>query len=145
VGREDVRRHPILEALPAQLVDISLIEGDLVAASDAMERVFVAPLHPLVGDLLLSGARAWLAFLRAANWYWALREADLVDQALPTNSAPLSTRWSDSRRHGSRRLALEHGELTVAEGCLAAADSALLDLSGPRPLECYVLWWQARS
>jgi LuxR family maltose regulon positive regulatory protein len=40
-------------------------------------------------------------------------------------------------------LALEHGELTVAEEQLAKAERAAR-LSGPRPLQCYVLWWQAR-
>ena len=136
------RRHPILEALPAQLVDISLIEGDLVAASDAMERSSVAPLHPLVGDLLLSGARAWLAFLRG-ELVLALREADLVDQRADELSAPFHAigRILVDMVHAG--LALEHGELTVAEGCLAAAERAAR-LSGPRPLECYVLWWQAR-
>jgi len=125
------RRHPILEALPAQLVDISLIEGDLVA-----------PLHPLVGDLLLSGARAWLAFLRG-ELVLALREADLVDQRADELSAPFHAigRILVDMVHAG--LALEHGELTVAEGCLAAAERAAR-LSGPRPLECYVLWWQAR-
>jgi len=112
-GREDVRRHPILEALPAQLVDISLIEGDLVAASDAMERSSVAPLHPLVGDLLLSGARAWLAFLRG-ELVLALREADLVDQRADELSAPFHAigRILVDMVHAG--LALEHGELTVA-------------------------------
>jgi len=67
----------------------------------------------------------------------------LVDQRADELSAPFHAigRILVDMVHAG--LALEHGELTVAEGCLAAAERAAR-LSGPRPLECYVLWWQAR-
>jgi len=101
-GPRDVRRTRSLKRFQ-RAGDISLIEGDLVAASDAMERSSVAPLHPLVGDLLLSGARACWRFLRG-ELVLALREADWSISGRRTQR-PLSRDWSDSRRHGSRRLA----------------------------------------
>jgi LuxR family transcriptional regulator, maltose regulon positive regulatory protein len=136
------RRHPLLQALPSQLANISLIEGDLVAASHAMEWSSVAPLHPPVGDVLLSGIRAWLAFLRG-ELVLALREADLVDHRADELNVPFHAIGRTLVDMVQAGLALEHGELIAAEGRLATAERAAR-LSGPRSLECYVLWWQAR-
>jgi ATP/maltotriose-dependent transcriptional regulator MalT len=136
------RQHPILDALPAQGADIFLLEGDLVAATHAVEPSSAAPFHPLVGDILLSGVRAWLAFLRG-ELVLALREADSVDQRADELDAPFHAIGRTLVDMVHAGLALEHGQLTVAEGHLATADRTAR-LSGPKPLECYVLWWQAR-
>jgi ATP/maltotriose-dependent transcriptional regulator MalT len=136
------RRHPILEALPVQMANISLLEGNLVAASHAIESPSVAALNPVVGDILLSGLRAWLAFLKG-ELVLALREADFVDQRAHELNAPphaMGRTLADMVHAG---LALERGELAAAEGRLATAERAARR-SGPRPLECYVAWWQAR-
>jgi LuxR family maltose regulon positive regulatory protein len=136
------RRHPALDALPVQRANISLIEGDLAAASQAIGSSSVAPLHAVVADVLLSGLRAWLAFLRG-ELVQALQEAQAVDQRADELGAPFHAMGRTLVDMVYAGLALEHGELTEAEERLAKAERAAR-LSGPRPLECYVLWWQAR-
>jgi LuxR family maltose regulon positive regulatory protein len=141
-AQKTTRRHAALDALPVQRANISLIEGDLIAASHAIETSSVAPLHPVVGDVLLSGLRAWIAFLRG-ELVLALREAEVVDQRADELSTPFHAMGRTLVDMVHAGLALEHGELTVAEEQLAKAERAAR-LSGPRPLQCYVLWWQAR-
>ena len=73
----------------------------------------------------------------------ALREAVSADQRADELSVPFHTMGRTLIDLVYAGLALEHGELTEAEGWLAKAERGAR-LSGPRPLECYVLWWQAR-